>query len=121
MSDHERNEDDSDREDRRYGYRRRTDAEAANSIAVSDFRLSLKEVGFILSVLITVGISLFNFHAQLDKTNAENVLKYELMNTKLSQMQDNIARQEKTVSEIKSQLEDIERLASQIYQKTRDK
>lgn len=124
MSNQDHDDEDSDYrggKERRHQSRRAADIVDADDLTVSDFRLSLKEVGFILGVLITVATALFNFHNQLEKTNAENVLKFELLNTKLSQIQTDMARFDKTQEALREQLSDMERLTSQIYQRTKDK
>lgn len=117
MNEHEERHDEV--EDRRRHRRRESDSLDADRMAVSDFKLSLKEVVFLVGILVSVATTLFKFNNTLELAQADHKLTYELLSVKVAQSQDNIARLEKTQDSLKEQLSDIDRLTSQMYMKVK--
>lgn len=105
MSEH--NYDDDESGDERRHYRRR-ESDNVEQITVDNFRLSLKEVIFIIGILISVATTLFKFNNTLEQAQAEHKLAYELLAAKVSQSQDNLARAEKDIDTLKTKVSNVE-------------
>jgi hypothetical protein len=118
MSD-QQHDHEADEEERRRHRRRENDSDS--NITVSDFRLSIKEVIFLVGILVSVATTLFKFNNTLELAQSEHKLTYELMAAKVTQSQENITRLEKNQDSLKEQLSDIERLTSQLYLKSKGK
>jgi len=122
MSDERDRESREDRRssDRRSGRRRADDAvpETAEDINVSNFRLSIKEVIFIVTLVISAASAAIKFNNKLEQAEATNTLNYELLRATVSQAKEDLSKVSKSQEDLKDQVSDLERITSQIYAKT---
>lgn len=103
-------------EDRRKSHGRRESDMLEPPEDISDFRLSLKEVGFLLAVLISVATTLFNFNSQIEKTNSAQAVVNERNSSSLIHLRNQQDKQEGEISSLKEQVTNIDSLTTLMYQ-----
>lgn len=97
----------------------RRSADYNSTVEVSEFRLTLKELGAILAALFALGTTLFAFNTQLDRSQAESNLRYELINTRVKTLEDGRDKADKQTEKLIEQFDDLERTTTQLFQRSK--
>lgn len=83
---------------------------------ISEFRLSLREVGLLITFLITIAGAFFNFNSQIEKTKNEQVLLNERMTNRIGQLESKVDSLEKDAAAMKAQVDDLDQVITMMYQ-----
>jgi len=98
--------------ERRQGGDRRRNEE---DMEISDFKITLRDVLILLVAVISIATTLLHFKESLEKAQSEMTLKHELAATKITTLENAVARLENKTDSIDEHANDLERTVTQMY------